>query len=59
MCLDMVEKLAKCFGVGPSEQAVEFTSWLVARLDDVIIEAQKRGKPNELNKVRLWRNFKS
>ena len=57
LCLHMAETLAKCFSVGPSEQAVEFASWLVERLDGVIIEARKRGKPNELNKERLWRNF--
>lgn len=57
LCLHMAETLVKCFSVGPSEQAVEFASWLVESLDGVIIEAQKRGKPNELNKERLWRNF--
>ena len=54
LCLDMAETLAKFFSVGPSEQAVEFASW---RLDGVIFEAQKRGKPYELNRERLWRNF--
>ena len=57
LCLRMAETLAKCFSVGCSEQAVEFASWFVERLDGVIIEAQKRGKPNELNKEHLWRNF--
>ena len=29
----------------------------MVRLDGVIVEAQKRGNPNEINKERLWRNF--
>ena len=45
LCLDMAETLAKCFSVGPSEQAVEFASWLVGRLDGVIIETQKEESP--------------
>ena len=57
ICLNMAEKLAKCYGTSPNEQAVGFAGWLVAKLDGVIVEAQKRGKPNELNKKRLWRNF--
>ena len=57
ICLNMAGKLAKCYGTSPNEQAVGFAEWLVAKLDGVIVEAQKRGKPNELNKERLWRNF--
>ena len=58
ICLNMAEKLARCFSAQPSErQVVDFASWLVGRLNGVIVEAQKRGKPNELNKERLWRNF--
>ena len=58
ICLNMAEKLARCFSARPIErQVVDFASWLVGRLNSVIGEAQKRGKPNELNKERLWRNF--
>ena len=57
ICLNMAGKLAKYYGTSPNEQAVGFAEWLVAKLDGVIVETQKRGKPNELNKERLWRNF--
>ena len=38
-CLNMTEKLAKCFGTSLSEQAIRFAGWLVAKLDGVIVEA--------------------
>ena len=57
LCLYLTETVAKCFSVGLSKQAVEFASWLVEGLKGVIIKEQKRGKPNELSKERLWRNF--
>ena len=59
VCLNVAEKLAKCFSNSLSEQIVGFAGWLVVKLDSVIVEAQKRGKPDELKKERLRRNFKS
>jgi len=41
-----------------TEASLEFARWLVATLNAVIVAAQKRGKPNELNQERLWRKFK-
>ena len=52
MCLDMAEKLAKCYSGSLSGVAIEFASWLVVKLNGVIVEAQKRGNSNELNKER-------
>ena len=59
MCLDMAGKLARCFSGSLSGVVVEFSSWLVEKLNGVIVEAQKRGNPNELNKERLWRKFQN
>ena len=41
MCLDMAEKLAKCYSGSLSGVAIEFASWLVVKLNGVIVEAQK------------------
>ena len=40
-----------------TEASLEFAHWLVATLNVVIVAAQKRGKPDELNQERLWRKF--
>ena len=45
--------MAKCYSSLPSEAALEFA----AQLNSIIIAAQKRGKPNELNQERLWKKF--
>ena len=59
MCLDMAENLAKCYSGSLSGVAVEFANCLVVKLNGVIVEAQKRGNPNELNKECLWRKFQN
>ena len=56
-CLDMAKSMAQYYSSVPTEASLEFARWLVAALNAVIVAAQKRGKPNELNQERLWRKF--
>ena len=66
MCLNMVEKLAQCYstnqgtnidGVGLSKMVIEFASWFAVKLNGIIVEAQRRRYPNELNKEHLRKTF--
>jgi len=56
-CLEIAKSMTRCYGSVPTEVSLEFTRWLVAALNAIIVAAQKRGKPNELNQERLWRKF--
>jgi len=58
-CLEMAKSLGQCYGSVHTctEASLEFARWLVATLNAVIVAAQKRGKPNELNQKCLWRKF--
>ena len=56
-CLDMAKSMAQYYSSVPTEASLEFARWLVVALNAVIVAAQKRGKPNELNQERLWRKF--
>jgi len=57
-CLELARAMVQCYGcVMPSGTSLEFAHWIVSTLNGVIVKAQKRGKPNELNQERLWRKF--
>jgi len=56
-CLEIAKDLAKCYSAEVSRAALKFAHWLVAALNNIIVQAQKRGKPNELNQEHLWRKY--
>jgi len=57
-CLELARAMVRCYGSAtPSKTALEFACWIISTLNGVIVKAQKRGKPNELNQERLWRRF--
>jgi len=56
-CLELARGMVQCYGSLPTEAALKFASWIISTLNGIIVKAQKRGKPNELNQEYLWRKF--
>ena len=56
-CLELARAMIQCYGSLPSEATLKFSHWIVSTLNGIIVKAQKKGKPNELNQERLWRKF--